>query len=1038
MTRAHPVRTADRPSSGRRGSARSRWVPTALTAALAGGLLAAGGVAGLVPATDLSTAPSVGAIQLTGTGTGATAPRTGTGATAPRTGTGCANVALVAIDGNGQGSKAKTGRVLTKLVKPLQARAAREGRTLALHTVPISTAKAATLVSAKGRPAAKSVTAARVKKWAKQVNKAASATRKLVASQIATCPDQQIVLVGYAQGAAVAHRVSQHMDKAGKSANVSALLTVSDPWRVKSSAAGKPFGAPAAPKKSEGVMSAFTKRVGDTPAPTSTFRVASVCTNGDVVCNPNSTKAAKAVKLAEYTARGTGKAFTAAIDATWASVSLWPVPATPQLSLTTETAFSQQLQVIGGSLSAPAATFTPTALPEGVTLSSTGVLSGTMMTGGVFEVRYTVTGRDPVTPPRSALLLLRVQPLSGGVSTGAQTVCDVDTAGVAGCWGRGDFGQLGNATNVATPVRTPVVGDGWAHVAVGGSFTCATKRDGTLWCWGLNNFGQLGGADGANSNVPRQVGTAATWRDVSASWSHACGIQTDGSLWCWGQNLHGQLGNGATASRSSGPVQVAGGQRWSDVTTAGWHSCGVTEGGAAFCWGDNAAGQLGDGTVDRKLTPAKVAGAAAYSQVDAAWLRTCGVTTAGEINCWGDNANGELGNGNRTDSPVPVKASTGGATWAGVSAGETSTCAAATSGAVQCWGDNRYGQLGPAVNVGWSDTPVDAGVTSLGAVIDGGWFHHCAVGTGCWGANDVGQAGNGTVVAPTNPAKAALWGPVVNLTTAQMRASSPAAIAQGAIATRPPVTAAAQSGGKPEIGVMTFNMLGSQHTSPGNTRPGYAPGRVRTEWGKTIIENAGVTLVGTSEPQPDQIDSYDITLRGGWTSYPGNTMGYPGAPQSVMWKDSDWDFVWGTTVSMPFMRDSRPQALVRLRHKGTGREIYWVNAHLSPGKMQDDRDKGMATITQLVKKLNPDGLPILVTGDLNEHAKAFRTIACGAVMNAAVGGVSTAKKCQPPKAMRVDWIFGKRGKFTKTVVDVSPRIKRTTDHAVVSSRFTLG
>src|SRR5690606_36563639 len=143
------------------------------------------------------------------------------------------------------------------------------------------------------------------------------------------------------------------------------------------------------------------------------------------------------------------------------------------------------------------------------------------------------------------------------------------------------------------------------------------------------------------------------------------------------------------------------------------------------------------------------------------------------------------------------------------------------------------------------------------------------------------------------------------------------------------------------------------------------------------------------------------------------------------------------TAQMPFMRKSRPQAVVRLRHRASGRQVYLINAHLSPGKMQADRNKGTATIVQLVKQLRGDKLPIIVTGDLNEHGKAFRRIACNTFLKAAVGGVATTKRCVLPKHMRVDWIFGGGGTFSSTTVDVSPRVRRATDHAVVSSRFTV-
>ena len=284
-------------------------------------------------------------------------------------------------------------------------------------------------------------------------------------------------------------------------------------------------------------------------------------------------------------------------------------------------------------------------------------------------------------------------------------------------------------------------------------------------------------------------------------------------------------------------------------------------------------------------------------------------------------------------------------------------------------------------------------------------MHLCAEGAGCWGGNESGQLGNGTIVPATMPAEAAApWGPGTVVTTKQVKKWSATKIAGKAIAGRPTTSARAKAAEALSAEVMTFNILGSQHTAPGGARPNFAPGRVRAEWAKNLIAQRGATLIGLSEPQPDQITSLDVATNGAFSIYPGNTMGYEAAPQSVMWKDSEWTFVWGNTVQMPFMKGSRPQALVRLRNTSTGREIYWINAHLSPGKMQADRDKGMDIIKQVVKKLAGDGLPVLVTGDLNEHAKAFRRIACPTDLSAAVGGETKGSTCRLPAgdARRLD------------------------------------
>src|SRR5207245_874294 len=96
----------------------------------------------------------------------------------------------------------------------------------------------------------------------------------------------------------------------------------------------------------------------------------------------------------------------------------------------------------------------------------------------------------------------------------------------------------------------------------------------------------------------------------------------------------GQLGDGTSTQRLS-PVLVAGGLTFAAVTAGrgegDTHTCGVTPGGAASCWGANAYGQLGDGTMTERLTPVLVAVPAGvtFAPVSAGGYHTCGVTPAG-------------------------------------------------------------------------------------------------------------------------------------------------------------------------------------------------------------------------------------------------------------------------------------------------------------------------------------------------------------------------------------------------------------------------
>src|SRR5204863_1132362 len=89
--------------------------------------------------------------------------------------------------------------------------------------------------------------------------------------------------------------------------------------------------------------------------------------------------------------------------------------------------------------------------------------------------------------------------------------------------------------------------------------------------------------------------------------TYTCGIRSSGAAYCWGLNTYGQLGNGTTTN-SATPMPVSGGLTFAAISGGGQQSCGLTTGGLAYCWGWNARGQLGNGTTTDSYTPVKVAG----------------------------------------------------------------------------------------------------------------------------------------------------------------------------------------------------------------------------------------------------------------------------------------------------------------------------------------------------------------------------------------------------------------------------------------------
>ena len=154
--------------------------------------------------------------------------------------------------------------------------------------------------------------------------------------------------------------------------------------------------------------------------------------------------------------------------------------------------------------------------------------------------------------------------------------------------------------------------------------------------------------------------TASSQRfvQISASGGHTCGLTSRGAAYCWGENSHGELGDGTTdSSDENGPQAVIGGLKFASISVSrdggDNHTCGLTSRGAAYCWGYNGYGQLGDGTTDSsdENGPQPVIGGLRFASISAdSYYHTCGLTSRGAAYCWGYNSDGQLGDGTTTDS----------------------------------------------------------------------------------------------------------------------------------------------------------------------------------------------------------------------------------------------------------------------------------------------------------------------------------------------------------------------------------------------------
>ena len=352
--------------------------------------------------------------------------------------------------------------------------------------------------------------------------------------------------------------------------------------------------------------------------------------------------------------------------------------------------------------------------------------------------------------------------LASGVASieaGGLDTCAVTIGGGAKCWGSNNGGRLGDGTTIDrwTPVDVVGLNSGVAKIRTndaGGAHTCAVTTSGGAKCWGWNQFGQLGVGNTNGSNVPVDVsGLTSGVSDIALGTWHTCATTSSG-VKCWGDSSFGQLGNALTATQTTpaGVIGLEGGAL--GVTTGRDHSCALLSANSIKCWGSNFSGELGDGTTIGRLSPTAVISlTGSVSAISAGGEHSCALLTNGGIDCWGDNYAGQLGNGlaiNHT-TPTDVTGLASGVT--GVALGSYHVCALANGG-VKCWGDNGFGQLGAGTII--TSTPVEVSGLSTGVTaIDAGTLHTCALtdggGVKCWGDNRSGQLGDGTTTNQFTP-----------------------------------------------------------------------------------------------------------------------------------------------------------------------------------------------------------------------------------------------------------------------------------------------
>jgi alpha-tubulin suppressor-like RCC1 family protein/uncharacterized protein YjdB len=302
-----------------------------------------------------------------------------------------------------------------------------------------------------------------------------------------------------------------------------------------------------------------------------------------------------------------------------------------------------------------------------------------------------------------------------------------------------------------TATVTRVVVIKYRSISAGTMHACDIASGGIVWCWGLNGAeGRLGSSQlgqTSMSDVPTKLPGDLRFAQLSTYGRHTCGITLGGKAYCWGYNGWGALGSGSTAGQSATPMEVSGNLTFRSISAGADHTCGVTTDNRGYCWGNNDWRQLGTGTV-YSGTPVLVSNALSFAKITAGTGFTCGITTGGATYCWGANSIGQVGDGGKisygnafVSTPQQV---VGGQTFQSVTLGNQFACAVTTTGQGYCWGSNNS-KLGNGPNGVDSSSPVQVTGGLSFQTISAGYGHACGVTTAqqvyCWGLNGSGQLG---------------------------------------------------------------------------------------------------------------------------------------------------------------------------------------------------------------------------------------------------------------------------------------------------------
>jgi alpha-tubulin suppressor-like RCC1 family protein len=341
---------------------------------------------------------------------------------------------------------------------------------------------------------------------------------------------------------------------------------------------------------------------------------------------------------------------------------------------------------------------------------------------------------EPAGPPPAAYQL----------EAGEQHVCALRVAdGTVRCWGGNNYGQLGMqspSTVRATREVIPGLRD-VTQLASTDYTTCALLRDGTVQCWGRAQYGQLGDGSTADRFAPGPVPGLANVAELTGGMQSFCARLRDGTVSCWGPNMNGEAGGSGEHPQPTAVAGVAGAVQ---LAAGNNHTCARLENGTVSCWGRDPQGS-GGAERPSSGTPTTIPGIDDAEAVFLGSQVSCIRRRGGEVRCFGWNMFNALPGVTEQEVRQPtVVAAFANAQQIAIGSGMFG-CLLDGSGQPKCWGTNSFGMLGDATEVD-KPAPVDvSGITNARSIHVMGQAA-CALTmqdeVRCWGANGAQQLGS--------------------------------------------------------------------------------------------------------------------------------------------------------------------------------------------------------------------------------------------------------------------------------------------------------